>query len=1057
MTKCNPQAAFHKVFAKWGAHIGRKPYHVIGASAAIALILIATIFPRLPLNTETEVQNLWVPRGAQALDDKAAYDAVFASKNKEFRRNLVYFTTSPPGGNVLTASVLKEVRRFDLMVNDNLTASEGRRGADLTGTVGYSDVCAKSTSRFGGENSTAPNCLLFGHPLELFYRVGGVFELDKTDAEILAIVNSGKGIDASIYPPDSNRTFDVEAAYGGIVRDASGAIVSAKAITIQYLLDDAMPDTDERELATAWEDQLNVLIDSFPCDGVASHDRCSMWTTSPPLSGGSASGCNPDNGPCPAGATAIWSSDVVTVTAQTEGAISRELGATIGGDVVKINISFAVIIAYCLLVFIRCRPAFSRGLVALSGLVSCGLAIGIAYGFTTLCGVKVNPVVTVLPFILLGIGVDDMFVIINAFEATPIDKSVEERMSRAMASAGVSVTITSLTDLFAFILGVASALPALSDFCAFAAVGILADFLLQISFFAGFLALDARREAARKPDGCPCCLKPIAADLGKPMDEATTGCCCCCYNSCDAIVAPAEGRLRSLIRRFYAPLLVKPWFKALALAVLLGYAGFSGWAASNLRQDFQFRWFVNDDATLQQVFDVQDQYFGDRGVGFSVVLPPSTTFDYTSVAGQQAMLALETSVEADAKVEAGSSTLWYPLFREWIWACGETESLPWATGGACVRRDCMNEAGAQKLWPYCSFEKQMREADGTELLDGTGAEVYGPAEAKYMVDASGTTLADGAPLADAYVPPAAFLKWLDQFIADAPLGGVVSSDLVWAVNATVRSPANVSEGLAGTRLRATHVDADTAVQEIANMNAARELTAGSGIAGAFPYSFSYLYYEQYAVIEREALLNLGLALVAVCVITLIVLADLRSTTLVMLCVLLTDVDILGLMWLWGLTIDSVAIVNLVLAVGLAVDYSAHVAHAFAGATGTRDERAVKAVVEMGTAVIHGATSTFLAVLVLASSQSYIFRIFFKQFFGICVFGVAHGLVFLPIMLTLLGPEELKLSGESDSEEASNPKKSPKINVTSTVDVEVPHVDETPAAPTDAAVADEAQP
>ena len=111
------------------------------------------------------------------------------------------------------------------------------------------------------------------------------------------------------------------------------------------------------------------------------------------------------------------------------------------------------------------------------------------------------------------------------------------------------------------------------------------------------------------------------------------------------------------------------------------------------------------------------------------------------------------------------------------------------------------------------------------------------------------------------------------------------------------------------------------------------------------------------------------------------------------------------MWLWGLTIDSVAIINLVLAVGLAVDYSAHVAHAFVVARGTHQERMVTAVTEMGTAVIHGAASTFVAVLVLAASNSYIFRIFFKQFFGICLFGVAHGMVLLPVLLSLIGPPE----------------------------------------------------
>ena len=32
--------------------------------------------------------------------------------------------------------------------------------------------------------------------------------------------------------------------------------------------------------------------------------------------------------------------------------------------------------------------------------------------------------------------------------------------------------------------------------------------------------------------------------------------------------------------------------------------------------------------------------------------------------------------------------------------------------------------------------------------------------------------------------------------------------------------------------------------------------------------------------------------------------------------LVTDVDILGMMWYWGLTIDSVSVINLVLAIGL---------------------------------------------------------------------------------------------------------------------------------------------
>ena len=54
---------------------------------------------------------------------------------------------------------------------------------------------------------------------------------------------------------------------------------------------------------------------------------------------------------------------------------------------------------------------------------------------------------------------------------------------------------------------------------------------------------------------------------------------------------------------------------------------------------------------------------------------------------------------------------------------------------------------------------------------------------------------------------------------------------------------------------------------------------------------------------------------------------------VLSCVLLTLVDITGMIHFWGLTIDTISCVNIVLGVGLCVDYSAHIAHAFIVSTG----------------------------------------------------------------------------------------------------------------------------
>ncbi|CAN0035657.1 unnamed protein product, partial [Choristocarpus tenellus] len=79
-------------------------------------------------------------------------------------------------------------------------------------------------------------------------------------------------------------------------------------------------------------------------------------------------------------------------------------------------------------------------------------------------------------------------------------------------------------------------------------------------------------------------------------------------------------------------------------------------------------------------------------------------------------------------------------------------------------------------------------------------------------------------------------------------------------------------------------------------------------------------------------------------------------------------------YFWNLNIDTVAVINLVLAVGLSVDYSAHVGHSFIIMTGTKDERMVKALADIGVAVVHGGVSTFLAVVLLSLSSSFVFRV-----------------------------------------------------------------------------------
>ena len=58
---------------------------------------------------------------------------------------------------------------------------------------------------------------------------------------------------------------------------------------------------------------------------------------------------------------------------------------------------------------------------------------------------------------------------------------------------------------------------------------------------------------------------------------------------------------------------------------------------------------------------------------------------------------------------------------------------------------------------------------------------------------------------------------------------------------------------------------------------------------------------------------------------------------------------------------------------------------------------------MGSSVVHGGFSTFLAISVLSVAKSYIFVVFFRLWFGIIVFGMSNGFILLPIILSLVGP------------------------------------------------------
>lgn len=154
---------------------------------------------------------------------------------------------------------------------------------------------------------------------------------------------------------------------------------------------------------------------------------------------------------------------------------------------------------------------FSLGLF---GIVIVLIAVSSSVGLFSLLGVRVTLIIAeVIPFLVLAVGVDNVFILVHELErqnslhsppdADDADSDAgeqstnlppEERVARAVARMGPSIMLSSVTETVAFALGALVPMPAVRNFAIYAAGSVFFGAVLQVTVFVSAMALDLRRK-----------------------------------------------------------------------------------------------------------------------------------------------------------------------------------------------------------------------------------------------------------------------------------------------------------------------------------------------------------------------------------------------------------------------------------------------------------------------------------------------------------------------------------------------------------------------------------
>ncbi|VDO23438.1 unnamed protein product [Brugia timori] len=624
----------------------------------------------------------------------------------------------------------------------------------------------------------------------------------------------------------------------------------------------------------------------------------------------------------------------------------------------------------------------SKPYVACAGLITTLLAMCSGFGLALMLNIPYNVINTIIPFLIIAIGVDDMFVMNACWNQTDQTDTVSKRMSNMMAHAGVTISITNITDILSFAVGCHSELPGIQFFCSYACITFIFCYLYQFTFFMAFLAIMGSVEMNQRH-----CLLFYKADekcVKKEMINSARFC-----NSrndydnslqCSSTDSGSDISYRSGISTQSNGSSLKTAIKTLSLII----------AVDELSNQKSTEMVDTDNNCITEglcittISQLKTQpiekkkntwtqyFFGHIYAQFILrkecaILTYIFYFIYIAVA-VIGCLNYSEGLEPENLVTNNHYTSHYFADLKNFWVRGTQLHV------AVLH--------PPNLTDPIQREKMMavvQAFENTEYTLGRDGTIFFFLEYLNYLDEVNAELENTERIWNTKL-----LSWLKY------TGGSNqwATDIHFNENGTFQA-FRFQVAMQNTVSANQHKNAAQKLREIAD----RQPFKIEVFHETFPFA------DQYIIIVPSTIRSIIISLICMATVAVTLVPSLAPCALIIISIISINTGIFGYMTFWGVHLDAVSMISIIMSIGFAVDLSSHITYAFVMATGSSRERVIHALESLGWPIFQGAASTIAGVSVLYTVNAYIILTFFKTIWLTMVIGLLHGLLFIPITLS----------------------------------------------------------